>query len=298
MKGFEIVKKFFLAITAFFLLAACGGIDTVGPETHFMPEDEMRADLFADEPMPESDELPVPAMTPAPTIPPYLPQPDELGFVVGATVPFGGRSWRVLEVDGRYALLLHETVIEGVYHYMEEEVTWEESSAREWLNGTFFHRFSGADARLIRETLLINNDNPWTYYQVVRGLGQAPGGANTTDRIFLLSLDEVVRYFGGAELLELGRDESNRDGSIPGLYGRSIWEDDENSVARIAFNETGQPSQWWLRSPGFTSFHAVSVAQDGSISVIGSSVNHSGTREGFPGLRPALWLNLKYMILG
>lgn len=95
-------------------------------------------------------------------------------------------------------ILTDRVVIENMaYHHEFVDVTWETSSIRQYLNGDFFNNFSQADRARIRETYVINNDNPWTF----DGMGNTPGGANTTDRIFLLSIDEVLRYFGDSGIL-------------------------------------------------------------------------------------------------
>ena len=105
---------------------------------------------------------------------------------VGDIIPFGGHEWRVLEVRGDRALLISEYIIElRAYHYREEAVTWETSAIRHYLNNEFLNSFRRADRARIPETRLANNDNPWfgTY-----------GGDDTYDKIFLLSLEEVVQY--------------------------------------------------------------------------------------------------------
>jgi hypothetical protein len=67
---------------------------------------------------------------------------------VGELIEFGGRDWRVLDVDGNHALILHETVIRNQpYHHKSEEVTWETSSLREWLNGEFLNSFNERTGR-------------------------------------------------------------------------------------------------------------------------------------------------------
>ena len=105
----------------------------------------------------------------------------------------------------------------------------------------------------------------------------------------MLSIEEVVRYFGGADLLELGRTESNRDGSIPGLWYVGIWEDNAISRARIAYDAAGLASWWWLRSPGIFPLRAARVDIGGHVDVSGDdSVGWS-----VGGVRPALWLNLE-----
>ncbi len=68
-----------------------------------------------------------------------------------------------------------------------QDVTWETSSVRLWLNRTFYNTaFSGAEQSIIEEAEIINSDNP--------SFG-TPGGNTTTDKVFLLSIDEANQYF-------------------------------------------------------------------------------------------------------
>jgi len=204
---------------------------------------------------------------------------------VGEIIQFGGRDWRVLEVQSDRALLLHETVIVNQpYHNTHGAVTWATSSSRAWLNGAFFNSFSAVDRARILETHIVNSDNPWS---------GTTGGTNTTDRIFILSVEEVVRYFGDSELLELGRNEGNRDGSIDRLH--DIWI--EWNSARSAYNDAGETSRWWVRTPGggergSNSVGAVHVGRGGYINLNGywAEVLDESSRAG---LRPALWLSLE-----
>ena len=184
-------------------------------------------------------------------------------------IQFGSHKWRVLDIQGNYALIISENIISHrMYHNTNQAVTWETSDIREYLNSTFLNTFNETDRARIRETIIINNDNPW--------LG-TNGGENTKDKIFLLSIEEVVRYFGDS-----GQLENSPDGVS------WIW--DEYSETRIAQDITGSASWWWLRSPGFSPFGAASVSGNGILSVHGSDVFWSGGAGG--GVRPALWLIL------
>jgi len=216
-------------------------------------------------------------------------------IALGAIVPFGASEWRVLDIDGNHALLLHETVITNhSYHAPGGNITWEESSSRAWLNGDFFsNNFSEKEKAKIRDTNVINDENPWTF-SIFGFPNRTPGGNDTVDKIFSLSIEEVAKYFGVSELLEAGKDESNRDPANPldGLNYAGIW---ENNEQRIAYNAAGAPSSWWLRSPGAIPSAAAVVGHDGSLAVLGYDVNTDSpeiSQEVFPefGLRPALWL--------
>ena len=201
---------------------------------------------------------------------PYIPQ-ARIEANIGETIEFGGIVWRVLDVQGSSALVISEFVLESRrYHERREDITWAESTIRQYLNGSFLRRFSEAEQARILETVLENNDNPWfgTY-----------GGEDTTDRIFLLSLEELVRYFGDSGQLE------NKDGR-PVAFGIN----DEFNSARASRKTDGRDFTWRLRSPGVRNDSSATVNTYGVVSVIGSPVSSSGIAGG---IRPALWLNLE-----
>jgi hypothetical protein len=112
------------------------------------------------------------------------------------------------------------------------------------------------------------------------------GGAATNDRIFLLSIEEVVRYFGDSGQLANGNPNNS-------------WVmDDRYNSARIAYTavasswgaRVGDSWWWWLRSPGQFYYRAAGVHSTGRVYVSGSNV--CGDDGHFGGIRPALWLQL------
>ena len=96
---------------------------------------------------------------------------------IGNVIVFGDYKWRVLDVKDGKALLLTEEIIEQRdYHDKKENVTWEHSEIRKFLNGEFMERFCASDKERIVTTLNKNNDNPWY---------KSPGGNDTFDGVFL-----------------------------------------------------------------------------------------------------------------
>lgn len=198
---------------------------------------------------------------------------DLTNVAVGEIIQFGEHDWRVLSIDYDYALILHEAVIiDRPYHYYSEDVTWETSSLRHWLNYDFFYGFSTGDRARIRETTITNSDNPWY---------GTPGGEDTTDRIFLLSIDEILYFFGNSGEIDIRR-------RIFDIYVNFI--SDQYSNKRIAYNANSMvPQFWWLRTPGRTSALATGVDYNGSILMAGTNIIFAER----VGVRPALWLNIK-----
>ena len=102
-------------------------------------------------------------------------------------------KWRVLSVseDGTNAFLVAEDALDvQKYHDNEEQketVTWENSTIRKWLNDSFMNTaFTAEEQSAIVQTEIDNKKHPYAKDDV---LGD---GNNTTDKIYLLSFDEVT----------------------------------------------------------------------------------------------------------
>ena len=215
---------------------------------------------------------------PSPAMP-EPPPPIYFGALdIGYIIEFGGFNWRVLDRQGDRAFIISEYILEQrPYQYPFATVPWADSTIRQHLNGEFLNSFSEAERRHIAETTVINNDNPW--------FGTS-GGPNTTDYVFLLSLEEVVRYFGDSG--QLG-DRDHPDNVLWGLHDRNfLWGfNDRYNDNRRAHMPDGSDSWWWLRSTGSLMGGGAGVGVDGYLNVRGMSVHDSRG-----GVRPVLWLNL------
>jgi hypothetical protein len=195
---------------------------------------------------------------PKQSVPKYFLQKWEVSPTVVEIVPkilqgerrnllFGNYRWRVLDVQGDKALIITEKVIEShPYDVKGESAAWKSCSLRKYLNEGFYNKFDNVCKAQMLTTTLLNPGN--------KRYGTS-GCSNTQDHIFLLSIDEVEKYFiNNAE---------RRTDSISGKI-------------------------WWLRSPGRKVYEAALVyVFDGDVSGSGAPVDHNG------GVRPALWLKLK-----
>ena len=188
---------------------------------------------------------PQPAIqTPQKTITPTTP-------VIGSELKFGKYDWRVLDVQNGKVLLISKDVthVKKPYNESRTGVTWENCTLRQWLNRDFLSEFSSQEQSQICLSTIPNEDNQWY---------KTKGGNRTTDRIFLLSLDEVNNY-------------------------------------RAAKFDNSQ-AWWWLRSPGDHSLTAACVGGGGDVYVYGYDVYVLGFYISYSdaggGVRPALWLNL------
>jgi len=211
---------------------------------------------------------------------------------VGSSIDFGGHKWRVLDVQGSSALIISEQIMElRAYHGSFTDITWEKCSLRSYLNGEYYNnKFTAEEKARIIETRNSNPPNPW--------YGTA-GGAETIDKIFLLSLDEVVKYFGDSgDLKNKKRQKYDEEKSTvdedKGIYDLVTFESpdgyllsDKYNQARIAKEADGKQWFWWLRSRGDLPSSAVGVSYAGVMIVDGGGVDYD-----LGGVRPALWVKI------
>jgi hypothetical protein len=231
---------------------------------------ELRDDIFTPS-MPPTTTTTPPVTTTTPiitTTSEVIIEPPVPQIAVGDTIHFGGFNWQVIDVRNGEALILSDRILEDrMYHPTQIDITWEDSELRSYLNNEFYNRFNAVDRERIVETKIINNDNQW--YGI-------SGGNDTMDKIFLLSLHEIVSYFGDS-------------GQLRNRPANALYISDQFNSSRIVTRGDGSSAWWWLRSPGDYSATASFVYGNGRIGIDdrdGKGVASAG------GIRPALWLKL------
>ncbi len=177
-------------------------------------------------------------------------------------------KWRVLKTDGNQALLLSDVALDDQrYNTVYENVTWETSTIRSWLNGygssynqqgidysgrNFIDSaFTSGEKSAIADTSVVNAGN-LSY--------GTEGGKDTVDKIFLLSESEVygesaVPYgfvSAGYTYDEARRSKGSNYAKAMGLY----------SYTGAQYNGN---CYWWLRSPGDYSYDAAYVLYSGFV---------------------------------
>ena len=196
-------------------------------------------------------------------------------YKVGKTIEFGNYpqdkdgtekpiEWIVMKKEGNQVLLLSKYVLDAKpYNEEFEDVTWETSDIRQWLNNEFYTTaFNKTEKAKIQTSLIKNEDN--SEYGT-------SGGNDTEDKVFLLSEKEAETLFS---------DEEERIAKAT-EYAEKLGVDiNENSEEKGAW--------WWLRSPGNDSFYAALVNYYGWVYGDGIGVNCN-----VYGVRPALHLNLQ-----
>jgi len=207
-------------------------------------------------------------------------------------------KWRVLNRNGNDALLLADVALDDQqYNTNWEDVTWETSSMRSWLNGygasvnqpkTDYSRknfinfaFTSKQRNAINTTNVVNANN------ISSGTA---GGNNTSDKVFLLSESEVYNTDTAASYgftkyyNHIIYDEARRSRCSTYAYAMGTWRYHTTDAEYTKYNGN---IWWWLRSPGGYCSNAAEVSNNGWVFRFGNYVYHY-----HGGVRPALHLNL------
>ena len=168
-------------------------------------------------------------------------------------------EWLVLAKEGNKLLVISKYCLDcKPYASAETKVNWETCSLRTWLNDAFYNNaFSNDEKNLIAITTVTADKNP--DYSTTQG-------SNTLDKVFLLSVTEVNKYFKSKRACT-GTTYAYAQGAFKSI-------DDESSI-------------WWLRTSGWNSSHASYVNYNGVVDTRGYYTDCDDYA-----VRPALWLNL------
>lgn len=203
-------------------------------------------------------------------------------------------KWRVLSVNGDDAFLVADQNLDcQLYNETNTEVTWETCTLRSWLNGyganankdgknyggdNFLRNaFSETEQAAIKTTNVVNNDNP---------IWETKGGKNTSDKIYLLSIEEVTNPAYGFLSDSEKYDKTKRAKNTEYAKTHGAYTDPDEECAGNGW--------WWLRSPGYDSSLVSYVHVTGFVNRFGDNVGPDPDHiNAGKVVRPALHLNLK-----
>ena len=181
----------------------------------------------------------------------------------------GAIEWLVLDKQDGKVLLISKYCLDvkrysdgGWAAWAPAEFEADKCTIRQWLNNEFISEtFSNEEKILISDTYLQNKHSPSTNIYCILG------EYSSTDRLFLLSIDEVEQYFAYDGAREtMATNYAKEKGIIVSTEGNSPW---------------------WLRTTGYNCNDAVFVQYDGSVDHFGANVDGDGL-----GVRPAMWINV------
>ena len=191
-------------------------------------------------------------------------------------------EWQVLAMEKDRMLIITRYSIDCKrYHESDENITWQDCTLRKWLNNDFINSaFNEEERDLILEVKNQNHDNSISntrggdlgdafvnLWDDDNSISNTRGGEDTLDKIFLLSIDEVQKYFKD--------NYARRCQSTP--YAKMRGADSDHGFCC-----------WWLRSPGYCRRSAAYVHYGVGVNTLGASVSNCINNAA----RAALWLNL------
>lgn len=170
-------------------------------------------------------------------------------------------EWLVLEVKDGKALVVSKYALDcKQYNTSKTDVTWETCTLRKWLNNDFIDDAFSMEEKLKIPTVTVSADENPNY-------STNPGNA-TQDRVFLLSITEVDKYFS----TDIER----------------VCDATDYALTKGAYHANGSNKcWWWLRSSGQNNKTAAYCG-------VGLGVNMSGiyVESNYIAVRPAMWINL------
>jgi len=191
-------------------------------------------------------------------------------------------EWNVLSNANKKLFLLADQNLDcRRYNEQDTSITWENCTLRKWLNGEangtyadnnfIENAFSDEEQSAIATTAVVNDKNP-DY--------NTPGGKNTSDKVFLLSIDEAINPSYGFP-----------DNYIITDYRKAF--STQHAMYNGAYvSSTNGTSDWWLRSPGISDSKAAFVDDRGYVNTDGNYVSYNNVA-----VRPAFNINLESVIL-
>ena len=215
-------------------------------------------------------------------------------------------DWVVLAREDDKALLMSKYILSlNKYNEDKEDITYEDSTIRSFLNNDFYDEaFSANETNIILETKVLNKNNNNIYQKSSNGDKKMDtvGGEDTEDYVFILSFEEAKKYFGNMSAVymnagKLTESEKKYYKNDTNLCNTTITK----AVNESNIHNTGksyknyppmkitstkyQQTDWWLRDVGRYQNYACYVSE---------GINDKGaTVTSFKGVRPCIWVKIK-----
>ena len=176
-------------------------------------------------------------------------------------------AWRVLAKDGDNVLLISDKALDSQEYDLAQHgnnTTWEECALRSWLNNSFLNdAFNLNEQSKIVSTTVVADKNP------KYGTEQSN---TTTDKVFLLGINEIEKYFPMDEDRKCAPTEYAKAKATNVNGNKTV--DDENLC------------RWWLRTLGRDGYYALTVSDTGIVGYYGDPYMK------YNYVRPAIWVNV------
>lgn len=195
-------------------------------------------------------------------------------------------EWLVLENDGESLFVLSKYVLDGQPYstaydgntWNAHPITWEHCNLRAWLNSTFLTTAFNAGEQTRINTTFVDNSLPEDAYR----FSDEPltGGNNTLDKVYILSYDEVIKYFPRKDIwydssgYAINYDKLLQATATPYAIaqGVDIWTSKDAAAClsygggykNIANDVIGYVEKWALRTPYYSQKTIYNVGASGS----------------------------------
>ena len=175
-------------------------------------------------------------------------------------------EWLVLTKEGNKLLLISDKGLDSQqYNKSYNDVTWETCTLRKWMNNTFLNEAFGIEEQAIIQSTNVSADKNPEY--------DTDPGKVTTDKVFLLSINEVYRYSAS--------DEERMCAPTAYAIANDAYTSDSYTKDGVS------PCWYWLRSSGLTQDCAAYGYPDGDVCEGGARVDYEGIC-----VRPAIWISI------
>ena len=181
-------------------------------------------------------------------------------------------EWDILEENNGKALIISHYILDSK-RFDSISSNYENSEIRKWLNNEFINNAFNKN-----EQALINNINIDNSLLSTGDKTNTFICNNTIDKIFILSVREVKKYFEKEASTAYGTQYAKSQ-------GLNVLTEDKIKALIIYDDKYVECGRWWLRTPSYRDYDRVRfIDYEGSIcsDLFGNTY----------GIRPSLWINL------
>ena len=220
-------------------------------------------------------------------------------------------EWMVLEDKGDTLVLMSQDIIYCNIFYEDyqtgDEITWDKSKMRDWLNNDFLKNAFTKD----EQKSIVSRK--WESESCPHEKNPRSGGKTVTDKVSILSREEVIKYFKGKDFYEA---KSSYDSSVTiycyrllakvsdavenspssktklGMSGFPVFE--KSTYKQYGYSDeilNDKFGSWWLRTPGKSKNSMLCVSSSGEIDLFGSDASMKNSPRN--GIRPVIEVSAK-----
>ena len=211
-------------------------------------------------------------------------------------------EWIVLKNEGDKILVLSKYVLDlQMYHKVRyTPMTWEQSDMRKWLNEEFL---SNAFSEEEKDYIVVSHITTPNTNMVQKGRNnqqwETYGGNDTTDQMFLLSIQEVESYAFAYCCAQGTTYALNCYEILSEEYEKDYWETFSADYVLTCNTETGNMA-WATRSPGtpmeWEDDYSVKTIDDSDSFIFvepHGDFHTGGHYRNYVGVRPAMWIEIR-----